>query len=112
MPSTQLSYPTQVREFTPPWPDPSYRLGGYSASSGKRKAADVALLSTCSLISYGAGTLFSNARILGEASVLLGRPEEARAYYKEALQACDEKIRCRPELALTRLGLAELLLDH
>ena len=33
------------------------------------------------------------------------------AYFRQALDACG-KIRFRPELALTRLQLAELLLDH
>ena len=55
--------------------------------------------------------LTSYARHLGAASGLLGRPNEARAYYNQALEVCD-KIRFRPEIALIRLGLAELLLDH
>jgi hypothetical protein len=43
--------------------------------------------------------------------MLLGRPDEARGYYQQAIEVC-EKVRFRPELALTRLSLAELLLDH
>ena len=43
--------------------------------------------------------------------MLLGKPEEARAYYEQALEAAG-KIRFRPELALTHLQLAELLLEH
>ena len=50
-------------------------------------------------------------RLLGEASVLLGKPEESRAFYNQALEVC-EKIRFRPEIALTRLDLAELMLEH
>jgi tetratricopeptide (TPR) repeat protein/ribosomal protein L40E len=50
-------------------------------------------------------------RHLGAAAVLLGRPDEARKYYAEAIKLCTE-IRFRPELALTRLQLAELLLEH
>jgi len=50
-------------------------------------------------------------RHLGAAAALLGRPEEARGYYDEALKVCTE-MRFRPELALTRLQLAELLLEH
>jgi hypothetical protein len=42
---------------------------------------------------------------------LLGKPDEARAYYQQALEAAG-KIRFRPEIALTRLQLAELLLDE
>ena len=50
-------------------------------------------------------------RDLGGAAVLLGQPEKARAYYLRGIAAC-EKGRHRPELALTRLQLAELLLGH
>ena len=50
-------------------------------------------------------------RHLGGACVLLGRYEEARKYYDEAIEVCTE-MRFRPELALTRLQLAELLLEH
>ena len=51
------------------------------------------------------------ARHLGAASALLGNVEEARAYYFQALEVCT-RIRFRPEIALTRLALAELLLEH
>lgn len=50
-------------------------------------------------------------RHLGAAAALLGRHEEARKYYGEALKVTTE-MRFRPELALTRLQLAELLLKH
>jgi serine/threonine protein kinase/tetratricopeptide (TPR) repeat protein/ribosomal protein L40E len=50
-------------------------------------------------------------RVLGAAAALLGRPEEARKHYDQALKVCTE-MRFRPELALTRLQLAELLLEH
>jgi DNA-binding CsgD family transcriptional regulator/tetratricopeptide (TPR) repeat protein len=49
------------------------------------------------------------ARELGDAAVLLGERAAARTYYERALEAAG-KIRFRPELALTRVGLAELLL--
>ena len=42
---------------------------------------------------------------------MLGAPDKARAYYHQALEAC-AKIGFRPEIALTRLQLAELLLEH
>ena len=48
---------------------------------------------------------------LGAAEALLGRPEEARKYYQDAIKVCTE-MRFRPGLALTRLQLAELLLEH
>jgi hypothetical protein len=49
-------------------------------------------------------------RLLGGAAALLGMREEAREYYQKALDAA-EKIRFRPEMALTHLQLAELLLS-
>ena len=51
------------------------------------------------------------ARVLGDTAALLGKPEEARVYYNKALEVAG-KIRHRPEIALTHLELAELLLDH
>ena len=51
------------------------------------------------------------ARHLGAAAALLGKPDDARVYYLQALELC-AKIRFRPEIALTRLQLAELLLEH
>jgi DNA-binding CsgD family transcriptional regulator len=55
--------------------------------------------------------LISFGRLLGEGSELLGRPAHARDFYAQAIATC-EKVRFRPELALTRLDLAELLLAH
>ena len=51
------------------------------------------------------------ARHLGAAAALLGEREKAKAYYQQALEVC-AKIRFRPETALTRLQLAELLLEE
>jgi len=51
------------------------------------------------------------ARHLGWASTLLGKYDEARKYYQEAIKVCTE-MKFRPEIALTRLQLAELLLEH
>jgi tetratricopeptide (TPR) repeat protein len=50
-------------------------------------------------------------RHLGGAATLLGKYEEARKFYQEAIKVCTE-MPFRPELALTRLQLAELLLEH
>ncbi|HEY41971.1 MAG TPA: protein kinase [Dehalococcoidia bacterium] len=50
-------------------------------------------------------------RHLGGACALLERYEEARKYYADALEVATN-IKFRPELALTRLQLAELLLEH
>ncbi|HTE84250.1 MAG TPA: hypothetical protein VK821_05930, partial [Dehalococcoidia bacterium] len=51
------------------------------------------------------------ARHLGAASALLGETDKARGYYQQAIEIC-EKVRFRPELALTRLELAELMLGE
>jgi serine/threonine protein kinase/tetratricopeptide (TPR) repeat protein len=51
------------------------------------------------------------SRHLGAAEALLGRPNEARAHYESALEVA-QKMRFRPEIALIRLQLAELLLEH
>ncbi len=57
------------------------------------------------------GDLTCPSRHLGAAAVFLGRPEEARVYYDEAMDMAT-RLRFRPEIALTRLELAELLLTH
>ena len=51
------------------------------------------------------------ARHLGGAAALLGRHREARKHYREAIKVSTE-MKFRPELALSRLQLAELLLEH
>jgi hypothetical protein len=49
---------------------------------------------------------------MGAAAAPLRRPDEARSkYYRQAIEVCTE-LRFRPELALTGLQLAELLLEH
>ena len=53
----------------------------------------------------------SMGRHLGAAMHLLGEAGQARRFYNLALEVCG-KIRFRPEIALIRLGLAELLLEH
>jgi tetratricopeptide (TPR) repeat protein len=50
------------------------------------------------------------ARHLG-AAAFLGKIDEARVRYQKALEIATE-MRFKPELALTRLQLAELLLNH
>jgi tetratricopeptide (TPR) repeat protein len=60
-----------------------------------------------------AGTFYLTCipRHLGGAEALLGRYDEARKYYQEAIRICTE-MPFRPELALSHLQLAELLLEH
>jgi hypothetical protein len=41
----------------------------------------------------------------------MGNYDLARLHFNRAIETCT-KIRFRPEVALSRLGLAELLLDH
>lgn len=58
----------------------------------------------------GTGLPASAQRLVAGAYALLGQPEQARLHYQRAIEACTH-MRFRPELALTRLELAELLLD-
>jgi DNA-binding CsgD family transcriptional regulator len=78
------------------------------------RAAAVGLSARLECVAHVAaytGSGFSSiARHLGDASVLVEDRTAARAYYLQALHAAG-KIRFRPELALTHLRLAELLLQ-
>jgi DNA-binding CsgD family transcriptional regulator len=65
----------------------------------------LAPLAECATADWSLTTV---ARHLGAAALLLGDRAQARAYYEQAL-AVAERIRFRPEVALTRLALAELL---
>ena len=47
----------------------------------------------------------------GAAATLLGEPQQALEHDRRGLEAA-EQVGFRPEVALIRLGLAELLLDH
>jgi DNA-binding CsgD family transcriptional regulator len=85
------------------WLEVSVRCGDRvtAAALSNRLAHLGDRLDGCLLVSYG--------RLLGQAAVMLGRAGQARDYYEQALDVCS-RARCRPELALTRLALAELLL--
>jgi tetratricopeptide (TPR) repeat protein len=50
-------------------------------------------------------------RLRAESAIILGQTQRARRGYEAAVEHY-ERTQERPELALTRLGLAELLLDH
>jgi tetratricopeptide (TPR) repeat protein/ribosomal protein L40E len=84
-----------------------------SVLAGHRPAAELLLrrLAGSSCITSGLWLATCTGRHLGGAAALLGRYEEARKHYQEAIKVCTE-MRFRPELALTRLQLAELLLQH
>ena len=81
----------------------------------EERALVEAFAARLSSLAHLAGTHSHNmtcfGRHLGAAAALLGKPEEARGYYAQALDVAT-KIRFRPEIALTRLQLAELLLEH
>jgi tetratricopeptide (TPR) repeat protein len=100
-----------VEDETIAWQDVLYLEE--AVLSGHRKAAELLLnrLSGTSLCTGGVCHLTCVARQLGGAAALLGRYEEARNYYKEAIKVCTEMM-FRPELALTHLQFAELLLEH
>jgi tetratricopeptide (TPR) repeat protein len=81
--------------------------------AGHRRAVELLLRrsSGSSCVTGGLWFATCKSRHLGDAAAFLGKPNEARKYYAEAINICSE-IRFRPELALTRLQLAELLLEH
>jgi hypothetical protein len=58
-----------------------------------------------------AGGLPSIARLIGAAALVRGDVANRRVYFELSVQRC-QQIRFRPELALSRLALAEVLLDH
>jgi tetratricopeptide (TPR) repeat protein len=80
---------------------------------GHRQAAEVLLNRFRGTDVHTSGIRYptSVSRHLGGAAALLGRYDEARRQYQEAIRVCTE-MRFRPELALTRLQLAELLLER
>ncbi|MHB8574032.1 MAG: toll/interleukin-1 receptor domain-containing protein, partial [Dehalococcoidia bacterium] len=76
---------------------------------------DRSLVSECIAVLDGAAAMSMDgagglcpARLLGDAATLLGDREPALRYYQQALET-GGRIGFRPEIALTRLGLAELL---
>jgi tRNA A-37 threonylcarbamoyl transferase component Bud32/tetratricopeptide (TPR) repeat protein len=80
---------------------------------GHRQAAELLLRRFAGSAMRTTGWCFPTciSRHLGAAAALLGRIEEARGHYDEAAKITTE-MSFRPELALTRLQLAELLLEH
>jgi tetratricopeptide (TPR) repeat protein len=80
---------------------------------GHQRAAEILSkrLSESKAVTTGTQQTMCIPRTLGAAYVLLGKYDEAREQYNKAVMVCTEML-FRPELALSRLGLAELLLDH
>jgi len=60
---------------------------------------------------HGNYPIVSYGRLLGEAAAMLGQWDRARDFYSQVMRIC-ERIRFRPELALTQPNLAELLYAH
>jgi tetratricopeptide (TPR) repeat protein/archaellum biogenesis ATPase FlaH len=81
--------------------------------AGHRQAAEVLLRRMAGSSGRTSGLWLTTCagRHMGAAAALLGRPDEARERYAEAIKACT-KMKFRPELALSRLQLAELLLEQ
>jgi len=100
-----------IEDETPAWWD--IALLEAAVLVGHSQAAELLLrrFAGSNICTTGHTLMTCIARHLGAAAALLGRPEEARAHYDEALRVANE-MRFRPELALTRLQLAELLLEH
>jgi tetratricopeptide (TPR) repeat protein/archaellum biogenesis ATPase FlaH len=81
--------------------------------AGHRQAAELLLPRLAGTSRLTSGLLITTCagRHMGAAAAFLGRPDEARTYYQKAIKDCTE-MKFRPELALTCLQLAELLLEH
>jgi tetratricopeptide (TPR) repeat protein len=100
-----------ARDETAVWVD--ITLLEVAVLAGHRRAAELLLrrLVGSKIVTSGFWRTTCAGRHLGAAAALLGRPDEARKHYQEAIKVCTE-IGFRPELALSHLQLAELLLEH
>jgi len=102
---------TSREDLTHAWLDIAYLESAVLV--GHRRAAELLLErfkdNTLATTGYWWPTCI--ARHLGGAAALLERYDEAREHYKESLRVATE-MKFRPEIALTRLQLAELLLEH
>jgi tetratricopeptide (TPR) repeat protein len=94
---------------------PDFDIAALQAAvlAGHRQAAELLLrrLGSSSIRTGGLWLTTCVGRHLGGAATLVGKYDEARKYYQEAIKVCTER-KFRPELALTHLQLAELLLEH
>jgi eukaryotic-like serine/threonine-protein kinase len=68
------------------------------------------MIPAASLVAYESVDATCVARHLGSAAHLAGDRAAARAWYEQAFDLC-ERVRLRPDIALTHLQLAELLMD-
>jgi tetratricopeptide (TPR) repeat protein len=94
---------------------PSFDSAALQAAvlAGHRQAAELLLrrFAGSKIVTSGLWCTTCTGRHLGAAAALLGRHDEARTHYQEALKVATE-LKFRPEVALIRLQLAELLLEH
>jgi tetratricopeptide (TPR) repeat protein len=99
------------KDLTNTWRDILFLEAG--VETGHRQVAELLMNRFKGTALKTTGMIFPTCipRHLGGAAALLGRYDEARKYYQEAVKICTE-MRFRPELALSRLQLAELLLEH
>jgi len=95
----------------PAWGDTIFLEAAVIISHSKAAQMLLNRLSGTGVLTSGWRFTTCVARHLGGAAALLGRYDEARQHYQDAIRVCTE-MRFRPELALSRLQLAELLLDH
>ncbi len=111
---------SQLREYATILSDPDSVLGTLLVALeaavllGDRETAAILvhrLAGLAGAIGMGSQDVNCVGLHLGAAYALLGKPDAARAAYQEGLAVC-EKARFRPEIALIRLGLAELLLEQ
>ncbi|HEY96819.1 MAG TPA: hypothetical protein G4O16_01400 [Dehalococcoidia bacterium] len=77
-----------------------------------RQAVELLMQRLCGTSICGMMKNFTcTSRHLGDGAALLGRPDQARKHYQVALELAN-KLKFRPEIALIRLQIAELLLEH
>jgi ATP/maltotriose-dependent transcriptional regulator MalT len=102
---------TSFEDETPVSVDIPYLESAIIVGHSKTAGLMLRRFSTNTLATTGSFYTTVIARHLGAAAVMLGRLDEGRKHYQEALKVATE-MRFRPEIALTRLQLAELLLEH
>ena len=80
-----------------------------SIRCGDRRTSEALLRRLAGLANrIDAWSMISYGRLLGQACVSLGNPGKARGFFESALDVC-RRVTFRPELALVRLELAEVL---
>ena len=96
---------------TPAWND--ILLLEVAVLVGHQRVAELLLsrLDKCKILTTESSFITCTGRHLGGAATLLGRPIKARAHYQRALEFANQ-MAFRPEVALIRLQIAELLIEY